>query len=171
MSCCDSHWKTPAISAANLSSLERANPWPCRERACTPGCTWPPCRRGLEVLGGNPSQTRLCHSAQHTPELQGPGAPLKEWVYKEEVSACLQKTVSPQNNALWGGYCCAEKYVESLPQACGSSSGHHNLGGPSGPPLRARLGLPVVQVVSGDLSPCPWRITCCGKALWTYQQD
>lgn len=70
-----------------------------------------------------------------------------------------------------GGYCCAEKYVESPPQACGSSSGHHNLGGPSGPPLRARLGLPVVQVVSGDLSPCPWRITCCGKALWTYQQD
>lgn len=102
MSCCDSHWKTPAISAADRSSLERANPRPCQERACTPGCTWPPCQRGLEVLGGNPSQTCLCHSAQHTPELQGPRAPLKEWVYKVEVSACLQKTVSPTNNALWG---------------------------------------------------------------------
>lgn len=92
MSRCDSRWKTPAASRAELSRLERATPRLCRQQAGTLGRRW----RGLRVLGGNPSQTCRCHSAQHTPGPRGSGAPVDRWIYTVKVPGFLQEGVGPE---------------------------------------------------------------------------
>lgn len=157
MSRCDSHWKAPALSAAQLGSLERVSSWHS------------PAMLGMgrhlrghmaQVLWGNPSQICLYCPPQHTPD------PWSIWGYTKWKylhfcrGAWPQVThveVSVMLKSVWSHHPKPMVHLQGITT--------HNLEASSEPPLRARLELFDVQVVSGDLSSCPWRITQCGKGV------